>query len=190
MERGFEKARCTSSRQQAAAAADTTMEPNQGIAAKFDLETPPGSAKAADAAADNTHFSSDEGGQYTKEVNDSLATISLDTPSASDGDSAFMEQPADDRLSQPVAAAEVLPAAAASSGSTMPLSSSLSSFRGSEQVSEAVLLASTTSGAVAPAEAPANHSQPLPEPQALKAFFVKVNKQRSGRTAICCANSG
>jgi hypothetical protein len=159
----------------------SSMEPNPGsaVAAKFDLETPPGSATAADAAA-NTDFADDEGGPFTKDVNDNLATISLDTPSASDGDAAFQEQPSDHGPSQPAAAPELLPAAAASSGSSLlPLSSNLSSFRGSEQVSEAVLVGSMPSGAVATAEAPASHSQPLPEPQPANAFPVKVSDQRS-----------
>lgn len=142
-------------------------DPSSTVAAKFDLETPPGSAKAADAAA-HTHFRDE--GPFTKDI-DNLATISLDTP--------FQEQPAEHGLSQHAAGPEVLPGAAASIG--LPLSSSLSSFRGSEQVSEAVVLVgSTTSGAVAPAEAPASHNQPLPEPQPPRAFPVKVGGQAAG----------
>lgn len=152
------------------------------VAAKFDLETPPSSAKAADAATASTPFTAEERG-FSKDI-DNLATVSLDTPTASDSHSALQEHPAQLTLQDSEAAvgqsAEGLPAAAASS---VPLSSSLSSLRGSEQVSEALLAAATPSTGAGPTEAPASHSQPPPE-------LPKASPVKVGLGAVpmqCCA---
>lgn len=150
-------------------------------AAEFDIETPPGSATAEDAAASTT-FKPD-GGQFSKYV-DTLATISLDTPKASDADTAFLARNISEGGQLAAAAtSDVLPAAAGSSqglpaavASGVPLSSTLSSFRGSERLSEAPeLIASTSSSAgLAPAAAPASTPISPAVPELPKAHPVKV----------------
>jgi hypothetical protein len=151
-------------------------------AAKFDITTPPGSATADDAAS-NTAFRPD-GGQFSKDI-DTLATISLDTPKASDADTAFLAQSISEGGQLAAAApSEVLPAAAGSSqglpaavASSMPLSSTLSSFRGSEWLSEAPeLIASTSSAGLAPAAAPASTPVSQAVPELPKVHPVKVGQ--------------
>jgi len=154
--------------------------------AKFDIETPPGSATAtaADAHITNPYFSSEEAGLSSKDV-DNLATISLDTPSASDGDATFKETEqleAHQSTGEAAAAYEGLAPAATSTVSTvsaagsLPLSASLTQLSSSNSVAADLSVQQQSTAGLQPAQPPAVSTT---QPEALpRASHVKVGCRR------------
>jgi hypothetical protein len=140
--------------------------------AAFDLETPPGSATAATA---------EEGGHFSKEL-DNLATVSLDTPTASQvpPDSAFAVQAAGGtgQLDSAASGTDVSSANASTGGSllatvtdsSLPPSLSLSGFTEPQESVNPLLTAGLSGLSTA---APASSSSEAP-PDLPKASPVKV----------------
>lgn len=159
--------------------------------AKFDIETPPGSATAADAHSTNPYFSNEEAGVSSKDV-DNLATISLDTPSASDGDATFKETEqleTHQSTGEAAGAFEGLAPAATStfsnisSAGSLPLSASLTQLSTSNSAAADLGVQQQSTAGLQPAQPPAvSTSQPAALP---RASHVKVGMQ----AAVSCLSA-